>query len=251
MKQIFLVIVGFLLLTVSCNDDDLLGHGDFAEACFSLSVELPQLKTGDSIYSFNSERITVYYGDVLQTSFQQAKLQGDSLMFNYPVLLKVGDPGRLRGIYVDETFFPRIEDAETLADTLYVDSDDPSTINIDYVEDKYKVKLLFKHCNALVDLKVFAKGNKEVTDQIDRITVLVDKEEGNGLKYADKGSKIILPDACILKKIALHLKNGKDVIVENTANFLLKRNKRYPMQISLSPLQLLVETEDGIEDWQE
>lgn len=237
------------ILTVSCGKDSPLESGDFAEATLSLSVEFPQTKTGIPVSAIEHDRITVYYGDVTQTSFQQGRIIGDSLIFNYPILLKVGNPGRLRATYVNDAYSPIVPGAKTLVDSLYVDSEDPSTINISYDEDKYSITLNFKHCNALADFTLLNEKAENITRQIEKIFVLTSQNDSTEQIYAEASPKVIVPGGCLLKHIIIFLQGGKEIKVKNNSNIVFERNKRYPIHISLNPKELNINPEEGIDDW--
>ncbi|MDR0429020.1 MAG: hypothetical protein LBH58_00890 [Tannerellaceae bacterium] len=244
---IFAVI--FIELTVSCGKETPLEVGDFAEARFTLSVEFPQTRTGIPLPdNMEQDRITVYYGDIGQTSFQQGSLIGDTLVFNYPVLLKVGNPGRLRATYVCETYPPVVPGAETLTDSLYVDSEDPSTLQIAYAGDTYNIVLNFKHCNALADITFAGKNADDLAGRISKVFVLT--STGNTEKmFVDSLSKVILPAGCLLKYIIIFFNDGRELKVKNETTILFERNKRYPIRISLDTNELSINPEEGIDNW--
>jgi hypothetical protein len=230
-----------------------LESGDFAEASFTLSIELPKTRTDIPVSGIEQDKITVYYGDIHQTSFQQGSLIGDSLVFNYPVLLQVGNPGRLRAIYVHETNPTVIPGTETLVDSLFVDSEDPSTIQIAYSDDQYHITLHFKHCNALADFTLLEGETKDVTPLTEKIFVLA--YENNGVEnvekmYVETNSKVILPAGSILKYATLFLKDGKEVRIKNDTPVVFERNRRYSIRVSLDTKKMLIEPEEGSENWE-
>jgi hypothetical protein len=245
------VVVIFVVLTASCGKDSPLESGDFAEANFLLSVEFPKTRTGIPVSAIEQEKITIYYGDIHQTSFQQGSITGDSLVFNYPVLLKVGNPGRLRATYVYETWPTAVlPGVETLSDSLFADSDVPSTLHISYSEDVYTITLNFKHCNALADFTLWEGEAKEVTPLLDKIFVLASNDDGTEKMYMDTNSKVILPAGCVLKYVTLFLTDGKEVRIKNNTPVVFERNKRYSIRISTDSKQLSIEPEEGIENWE-
>jgi hypothetical protein len=250
-ERLIAVVVVFVVFTTSCGKDSSLESGDFAEANFSLSVEFPKTRTSISVSAIEQDKITIYYGDIHQTSFQQGSIMGDSLVFNYPVLLKVGNPGKLRATYVHETYPTAVPGAETLSDSLFVDSEDPSTIQISYSEDVYNITLNFKHCNALVDFTLWEGETKEVTSSLDKLFVLAYNDADDTEKiYVDTNSKVIVPAGCVLKYVTLFLTDGKEVQVKNNSPIVFERNKRYSIRISTDSKQLSIEPEEGIENWE-
>lgn len=249
-NNILIAFVTFIaVLTNSCSKDSPLESGDFAEASFSLSVEFPQTKIGIPISGIEQDRITIYYGDINQTSFQQGHIIGDSLTFNYPVLLKVGNPGRIRATYVDETHVSTIPGTETLADTLYVDSEDPSTLSIAYADDKYNITLNFKHRNALADFAI--PDDKEInpTQQIERIFIQTTLSDGTEKTFVDTSSKVILPAGSTLNYCIIFLKNGKEIKAKNNTDIVFEQNKRYPIQITIHPERMSINPIEGIDNW--
>jgi hypothetical protein len=251
-ELLMVVAAVFVVLTVSCGKDSPLESGDFAEANFLLSVEFPKTRTGIPVSAIEQEKITIYYGDIHQTSFQQGSIMGDSLVFNYPVLLKVGNPGRLRATYVHETYLAAtvLPGVETLSDSLFVDSDAPSTLHISYNEDVYTIMLNFKHCNALADFTLWESKAKEVTPLIDKLFVLTSNDDGTEKMYMDTNSKVILPAGCVLKYVTLFLTDGKEVQIKNNTPVVFERNKRYSIRISMDSKQLSIEPEEGFENWE-
>jgi hypothetical protein len=227
-----------------------LESGDFAEANFTLSIELPKTRTGIPVAGVEQDKITIYYGDIHQTSFQQGSIIGDSLVFNYPVLLKVGNPGRVRATYVHEIYPAVIPGAETLPDSLFVDSEDPSTIHISYSEDAYHITLHFKHCNALADFTLIEDETKDVTPLTEKVFVLACENNGTEKMYVETNSKVILPAGSQLKYATLFLKGGKEVRIKNNTPVVFERNKRYSIRVSLDTKQMVIEPEEGIEDWE-
>ncbi|MDR3140740.1 MAG: hypothetical protein LBU37_03310 [Tannerellaceae bacterium] len=249
-EQLSALVICLFILITSCGKDSSLESGDFAEAGFTLSIELPKTRTGIPVSGIEQDKITVYYGDIHQTSFQQGSIIGDSLVFNYPVLLKVGNPGRLRATYVHEIYPAAIPGAETLSDSLFVDSDDPSTIHISYSGDEYHIMLHFKHCNALADFTLLEGETKDVTPLTERIFVLACENGGMEKMYVETNSKVILPAGSILKYVTLFLKGGKEVQIKNNTPVVFERNKRYSIRVSLDTKKMVIEPEEGIENWE-
>lgn len=247
-KQLIATTIFIAILTISCGKDSPLESGDFAEASFSLSIKLPQTRAGIPVTNIEQDRITIYYGDIGQTSFQQGTIIDDSLIFNYPVLLKVGNPGKLRAIYANEIYPTIIPGAETLSDSLFVDSEDPSTLQISYNDDKYNITLNFKHCNALADFILLDDNEKEITQLIDKIFVLTSVNECEKM-YVETNPKVIIPAGCSLKYVTIFLKDGKEIQFKNNTNIIFERNKRYSIQISLGSKKLIIDPEEGTDNW--
>jgi hypothetical protein len=250
-EPLVVIILSGMILTASCGKDNPLESGDFAEATFLLSIELPKAKTDMPVSGMERNRITVYYGDVRQTSFQQGRIRGDSLVFTYPVLLRVGNPGRLRATHVFETCpAVLIPGAETLSDTLFVDSEDPATIQASYGENKYTVALHFKHAGALADFTLWEEdGEQDVTFLAEKIAVLARDRDGAEKIYVETGSKVIVPADCLIKYCTIFLSDGKEVQITNNTPLLLGRNKRYAIRILLDSKTMRIEPEEGSENW--
>ncbi|MDR1200036.1 MAG: hypothetical protein LBL58_00195 [Tannerellaceae bacterium] len=249
-EQLIVIVIFFVILITSCGKDSPLESGDLAEANFLLSIELPKTRTGIPVSDIEQDKVIIYYGDIHQTSFQQGSIVGDSLIFNYPILLKVGNPGRLRATYVHESYPTVIPGAETLSDSLFVDSEDPSTIQISYSEDEYTITLNFKHCHALADFILPEGETKEVTSLIDKIFVLVCENNGTEKMYVETSSKVIVPAGCLLKYVTLFLTDGKEFQIKNDTPILFERNRRYSIRLSPDLKRMTIEPEEGSENWE-
>ncbi|GEM_PF-4335836 len=250
-KHITVIILSTLLLT-ACDKDNLTEFLNIAEAGFILPAN--ESEPGDDTFSSFpfGENITLYYGMGERQNFQEGVIAGDTILFNYPVLLSRDYPGRLQAKYVRKRITPpRIYSGpEILADTLYVDSDDPATIDIAYRENRYLIQLLFKHSNALVDLTLL-ENDRNITGKIRKVNITMVNGDGQQRECSGTGCRVIVPAGYTPTEALIILNDSVQVPVKKITDLVFERNKRYPVEIKFSPdsTQLIVENTFKVEDW--
>jgi hypothetical protein len=80
--------------------------------------------------------------------------------------------------------------------------------------------------------------------------VLACENNGTEKMYVETGPKVILPAGSLLKYVTVFLKDGKEVQVKNTTPVIFERNKRYAVRVSLDTKEMVIEPEEGIENWE-
>ncbi|MDR1645792.1 MAG: fimbrillin family protein [Tannerellaceae bacterium] len=224
-----------------------------AEATFSFSVTAPETKAGLLDNIPDGEVIRLYYGsDPAQPGFQEGRVHDNSIVFDYPVMLQVGNPGRLIAKYVDPQAITQPDmGMSILADTLYADSDDPQTVQTSYAADRYAIELHFKHSNALADFTVLENGEPYTAD-IWKITATVQTADGNEKTYTREYAwqrQIIIPAGSVLKEVGVIFGEGSEYSIKNETPFTFERNKRYPIEVDIKTGQLIIKATNGIENW--
>jgi hypothetical protein len=248
MKHTLFALVASLLflLLLSCDKENLV---EIAEAGFSLSLANPEAHTFPSFPIAEGEKIKLYYGrDPLLPSFQEGLLLGDTLLFNYPVVLRADNPGRLILTYVQEPQDPE-PGTLMLSDSLYSDSRDSSTLQIAYVDKRYAVKLFFKHSHALADFEVWENEPVDPDKQV-KVYAIVDDTAGNRQTYSGKGTQVILPAGSTLKGVLIVANDGQVTPLEFATTLTFESDKRYPIHLLPdSAGHYVMDAKDGIAGW--
>ncbi|MDR2388277.1 MAG: hypothetical protein LBD89_00620 [Tannerellaceae bacterium] len=246
MEFIFLLL---LLVFVSCGKDE----DYYVEAGFTLSVTDPEttvlppmFETKMTLPASPAEGAVfrLYYGDPVNPSFRDGVVRGNALIFDLPVFLSTQNPGRLVAKHLSGFF-----SSNFIEDSLYADSDDPSTVQLTYANNRYQVELRFKHTNAFAVVTAEADG-KTVSEEIERLglRLQIGNEEQEVVASQGEREMILLANST-LKGVHITFKTGRSVYLESLSDVFFESNKRYAIHASLATDTVLVTEPGQVEDW--